>query len=166
MISRRFIQRSCLLLCFVALSVYLFYIGKGHTLLIDTNAVTINGKELRSPNEIEVSIDGKTPESMGRAERILVLVGGPQHQITIEVISDSDKKVEKQFTVPTFMDSAIVSVPAILGDAPPEYWVTTFTSPVLDDEPAEQIQREEDTAEEAAAKMIPSGETAVDPQKP
>ena len=44
MTSRSLIQRSCALLGLVALSAILFYIGKGHTLMVDTNAVTIDGK--------------------------------------------------------------------------------------------------------------------------
>jgi len=164
MTSRSLFQRSCVLLGFIALSVYLFYIGKGHTLLIDTNAVTINGKELRSPETIEVSIDGKPAESMGRAERILILAGGPRHTITIEVLSGDDKKVEKQFTIPTFMDSAVVSVPAILGDAPPEFWVTTFTAPPVEEAPAEQMQHEQD-APEATTEISPNA-TAPGQQKP
>lgn len=164
MTSRSLVQRSCVLLGFIALSIYLFYIGKGHSLLIDTNAVTIDGKELRSPETIEVSIDGKPAESMGRAERILVLVGGPQHRITIEVVSGDDKKVEKQFTIPTFMDSAIVSVPAILGDAPPEFWVSTFTAPPAEEAAAEQMQHEQDAPEAAA--QTPPDATAPGQPKP
>jgi len=164
MTSRSLLQRSGVLLGFIALSVYLFYIGKGHTLLIDTNAVTINGKELRSPETIEVSIDGKPAESMGRAERILVLVGGPKHSITIEVLSGGDKTVEKQFTIPTFMDSAVVSVPAILGDAPPETWIATFTAPPVEEAPAEQMQHEQDTPE-SAPQISPDG-SAPGQQKP
>ena len=155
MTSRSLIQRSGLVFALIALSVYLFYIGKGHTLLIDTNALTLDGKELRSAEMIEVSIDGKAAESMGRAERIQVLVGGPQHTITIEVVSGDDKKVEKKFTIPTFMETALVSVPAILGDAPPEHWVTTFTAPELEDAPAEQMHHEQDPAAETTAKPAP-----------
>ena len=59
MTSRSLFQRGGVLIGLIALSVYLFYIGKGHALLIDTNAVTIDGKELRAPEEIEVSIDGQ-----------------------------------------------------------------------------------------------------------
>ena len=164
MTSRSLFQRSGVLLGFIVLSVYLFYIGKGHTLLIDTNAVTINGTELRSPETIEVSIDGKPAESMGRAERILVLVGGPKHSISIEVLSGDDKMVEKQFTIPTFMDSAVVSVPAILGDAPPESWVTTFTAPPVEEAPAEQMQHEQDTPE--TAEQISPDATASGQPKP
>ena len=155
MTSRSLIQRSGLVFAMIALSVYLFYIGKGHTLLIDTNALSIDGKELRSAEMIEVSIDDKPAESMGRAERVQVLVGGPQHTITIEVVSGDDKKVEKKFTIPTFMETALVSVPAILGDAPPEHWVTTFTAPELEDAPAEQMHHEQDPAAETTAKPAP-----------
>jgi len=158
MTSRSLVQRSCVLIGLVLLSVYLFYIGKGHSLLIDTNALTIDGKELRAPEMIEVSIDGQASESMGRAERIQVLVGGPKHTITIEVVSGEERKVEKQFTIPTFMESAVVSVPAILGDAPPEHWVTSFTAPPVEDAPAEQMQHEQDAASPA------SPDTAEPPQ--
>jgi hypothetical protein len=150
MMSRSFIQRSCLLLGLIALSAYLFYIGKGHTLLIDTNALTINGQEFKSPEMIEVSIDGKAAESMGRAERILVSVGGPQHTILIEVISGGDRKVEKRLVVPTFMDTAVISIPAILGDAPAEYWLTHFTPPPMEEAPAEQMLFEKDAPDAAA----------------
>lgn len=164
MTSRGLIQRSALLFALLALSVYLFYIGKGHTLLIDTNALTINGQELRSAETIDVSIDGKAPESMGRAERIMVLVGGPRHTIAIEVVSGGDRKVEKQFVIPTFMDSAVVSVPAILGDAPAEYWVTQFSAPAAEDAPAEQMQHEEDASAVDAKPVAPA--TATDSTKP
>ena len=146
MTSRSLVQRGGVLVALIALSVYLFYIGKGHSLLIDTNALTIDGKELRAPEEIEVSVDGQPAESMGRAERIQVLVGGPQHTITIEVVSGEEKKVEKRFTVPTFMESAIVSIPAILGEAPAEHWVTAFTPPPAEEAPAEQMQHDEQDA--------------------
>ena len=162
MTSRSLFQRGGVLIGLIALSVYLFYIGKGHALLIDTNAVTIDGKVLRAPEEIEVSIDGQPAESMGRAERIQVLVGGPKHTITIEVISGQEKKVERQFTLPTFMESAIVSVPAILGEAPAEHWVATFTPPPMEETPAEQMQHEQD----APAPATSPDATAPAPTKP
>ena len=53
------------------------------------------------------------------------------------------------------METALVSVPAILGDAPPEHWVTTFTAPELEDAPAEQMHHEQDPAAETTAKPAP-----------
>lgn len=157
MTRRSLIQRCGVLVGLVLLSMFLFYIGKGHTLLIDTNAITIDGKEFRSAETIEVSIDGKASESMGRAERVQVLVGGPSHTVTIEVISGDERKVEKKLTIPTFMETAVVSVPAILGDAPPEHWMGPFTPPEIEDTPAEQMYHESDASETTA----PDSDTPV-----
>jgi hypothetical protein len=144
MSTRSLIQRSGVLLGLIALSAFLFYIGKGHLLLIDTNAVTINGQEFKSAETISVSVDGKEPEPMGRAERIMVTVAGPKHRILIAVESGEAKKVEQSFRISTWMDTAVVSVPAILGEAPPQYWVTRFVPPPREDTPAEKMQQQED----------------------
>ena len=140
MTRRSLIQRTCVVLGLIALGAVLFYIGKGHTLLIDTNAVTIDDKELRSPSSVTVSVDGEKLNSpMGRAERVMVTVSGPRH--TIAIVDDAtDKKVEKTFAIPTFMDMAVVSVPAILGGAPAEHWIAPFTPPSPEDTPVEKMQ--------------------------
>lgn len=141
MTSRSLIQRTGVVLGLIALSAYLFYIGRGHTLLLDTNAVTIDGKELRSFASATVSVDGKELNSpMGRAERVMLVVSGPRHRISITDDADAGNKVERIFTIPTFMDRVIVSIPAILGDAPAEHWVTLFTPPPVEDAPAEKMQ--------------------------
>ncbi|MDR1622930.1 MAG: hypothetical protein LBS00_11200 [Synergistaceae bacterium] len=141
MTRRSLIQRACVVLGLIALGACLFYIGKGHTLLIDTNAVTIDDAELRSWASATVSVDGKKlNSSMGRAERVMVDVSGPKHTIVIVNDADTDKKVEKTFRIPTFMDMAVVSVPAILGGAPAEHWVTPFTPPPAADTPVEKMQ--------------------------
>jgi hypothetical protein len=149
MSSRSLMQRGALLLALLMLSAWLFYIGKAHTLLIDTNAVTLDGREFKSGEAITVSVDGKAPEDMGRAERILVLVAGQEHTIAIEVVSGGERKIEKRFRVPLFMDSALVSIPAMLGDAAPEHWVTQFAAADREDAPAEQMQHEGDAAQPA-----------------
>lgn len=143
MTSRSLIQRVSVILGLIALSACLFYIGKGHTLLIDTNAVTIDGKEMRSLPSVTVFINGKEEDMMGRAERIMVNVGGPSHTIVIVDDNDKTKRVERSFTVPTSMDTAVISIPAILGGAPPEYWVTEFTPTPLEDAPIEKMQMQQ-----------------------
>jgi hypothetical protein len=158
MTKRSLIQRGGLLVALLGLSTFLFYIGKGHTLLIDTNAVTIEGKEYRSAETISVSIDGKEPEPMGRAERILATVAGPGHRILIQVESGEPRTVEKSFRISTWMDTAIISVPAILGETAPEHWVTKFVPPPREDTPAEKMQQQIDTPEP------PAPATAVPPK--
>jgi len=141
MISRSFVQRTCVLLGIIALCVYLFYIGKGHTLLLDTNTLTIDDKELRSYSSAIISVNGKKLRSpMSRAERVRVTVSGQKHKIVIIEAANTENITEKHFTIPTFMDMVIVSIPAILGDAPSEYWVTQFSPPPLENAPIERMQ--------------------------
>lgn len=139
--SRRLIQRVCVLLGLLAVSVYLFYVGKGHVLLLDTNMITIDGKESRSYSSATVSVNGKElSSSMGRAERSMVSVSGPNHTITIVDDADTDRRVEKTFTIPTFMRMAVISIPAILGGAGAEHWIAPFTPPPMQDTPVEKMQ--------------------------
>lgn len=86
------------------LSVFLFYIGKGHALLIDTNALNVDGKTYTAPAMMEVSLGGEA-ESMGPSERSMANVGGPSHKLKIEIFNDSgesEKVVEHSFSIPTF----------------------------------------------------------------
>ncbi len=165
MTARSLIQRAGVVIALLVLSVYLFYIGKGHTLLIDTNTITIDGKELRAWESATVSIDGKEMDTpMGRAERVMVEVGGPKHTILIVDDADEDKRVEKEFVIPTFMDMVLVSVPAIIRDAPAEHWISRFTPPPIEEAPVEQMQREEDFAAEHGDKT--SGDKAPEDKAP
>lgn len=148
MTGRSLMQRACVVLGLIALSVGLFFIGKGHTLLLDTNTLTVNGQELRSLPSVTVFLDGKEVDTMGRAERVMVNVGGPWHTIAIVDDANPEKRVERSLTIPTFLDMAIVSLPAILGDAPPEHWISLFTPPPLEDAPVEKMQMQRDEPEE------------------
>ncbi|MDR2175460.1 MAG: hypothetical protein LBO82_05940 [Synergistaceae bacterium] len=141
MTLRSLIQRTGVVLGLLVLAACLFYIGKGHTLLLDTNTITIDGKEFRSLPSVTVSVDGKELDfPMSRAERVMVDVSGPEHTIVIADEADAEKKVEKNFTIPTFMDRVLVSIPAILGSAPAEYWIAPFTPDPVDHAPAEKMQ--------------------------
>lgn len=144
MTLRNTIQRICVVLMLIALSVFFFYCGKGHTLLLDTNAVTVAGKEMRSLASVTVFINGKEEDSMGRGERVMVMVSGPDHTIVIVDDADPAKRVERSFIIPTFLDTAVVSIPAILGNAPSEYWVTLFTPPPLEEAPIERMHMQAD----------------------
>ena len=148
MTSRSLTQRMGVVLGLIALAACLFYIGKGHTLLLDTNAVTIDGREFRSYASATVIVDGKELNSpMGRAERAMVVVSGPKHRIVIVDDADAAKRVEKTFTIPTFMDRVLVSIPAMLGDAPAEHWIAPFIPQPVEQAPVEKMQYYQEPAE-------------------
>ncbi|MCL1876156.1 MAG: hypothetical protein FWF87_07880 [Synergistaceae bacterium] len=143
MSPRSLFQRMCVVLALIAIATFLFYIGKGHTLFIDTNALTVGDNELRSYASATVIVNGKKlNSSMGRAERSMVVVGGPKHTIEIVDDADTDRRVTKKLTIPTFMNKVIVSIPAIIGDCPEEYWITPFIPPSMVDVPVEKMQQQ------------------------
>jgi hypothetical protein len=105
----------------------------------------IDGKEFRSFASAAVSVDGQElNSSMGRAERAMLAVSGPRH--TIVIADDAGDKVEKTFTIPTFMERVLVSIPAILGNAPAEYWIAPFTPEPASHAPVEKMQLYEEPA--------------------
>ena len=141
MSMRSLVQRTCVVLALIALSVYFFNIGKAHVLLIDTNAVTIDGVELRSHESATIKVnDIELKSPIKQNERVSVTVGGPRHTIIISDDSDADSIVKREFTIPTFMERAIVSVPAILANAPEEHWITEFIPPPPQATPVEKMQ--------------------------
>jgi len=141
MIMRSLIQRTCVVLALIALAVYFFYIGKAHVLLIDTNAITIDGEALRSHESATIRVNNIELRSpIKQNERVSVTVGGPKHTIIISDDSDADNIVKREFSVPTFMERAIVSIPAILANAPEEHWVTEFIPPPPRATPVEKMQ--------------------------
>lgn len=142
---RRTIVRAVLFLLVVLLSAWLFRVGKGHTLLLDTNTVEFDGKELRSAEAISVSVDGREPEEMGRVERVIVdNLMGSSHSVVIEVISGEEKKIETSFTIPAAVDTALLRIAAVLNGAPGKEWVVPFVEEKAKEEAVEQTVHQEE----------------------
>ena len=145
MTKRTVVVRSVLLILILAFSAFLFNIGKGHTLLLDTNALTFEGKELTSADTVSVSVDGREPEEMARAERLIVdNLMGASHRVAIEVLSGEDKKIETSFSIPASLDSAVLRLAAILRGAPESTWVEPFTETKQEESAVERTVQQED----------------------
>jgi hypothetical protein len=138
---RSLIQRTCVAITLIALSVYLFYIGKAHVLLIDTNSITIDNEVLRSHASATIRVnDIELRSPIKQDERVSVTVSGSRHTLVIVDDSDTDIIIKRNFTIPTFMERAIVSIPAIIANVPEEHWVNEFIPPRLQEETEEKMQ--------------------------
>jgi hypothetical protein len=144
MSRRSLVARSALAAMIVALAVFLFLAGKGHVLYLDTNSLEAGGRALRAPELAAVSVDGAEPEEMGRAERVIVNVAGPSHEVSIEQLSGEGEKVVRKISLPTSWTEILISIPAILAGAGDELVVTRYVEPEAVDEPAERtVQQDE-----------------------
>jgi hypothetical protein len=159
MTRRSLVIRSSLLALILALSVWLYFAGKGHTVYFDTRAITIDGIEYRAPDTTAVSIDGGEVEEMGRAERALRTVMGPSHLFAAESLAGDGKAAKARIRIPVGMDEAILSVPALLAGLPPDKIVSPFAAPSAassDEEEPESVMPETDDGPSEGA--TPSGE--------
>lgn len=112
-------------------AVFLFWIGKGHTLLLDNQNIKIAGQAYKATHRLNVSINNQEPIDLKKGLRKAAkdMVAGPWHTITVEVI-DKDKSVlktvKKTFTVG--MDEMfLLSLPALLADE--SAWIQPFEPP-------------------------------------
>ena len=127
--KKRTLYRVLALGCIVLLSIFLFWIGKGHTLLLDNKDVTIDGKSYAALNSLRVTINKQEPVALRSGMRKLPknMVAGPWHTIKVEVLDNKEviKIVEKKFSLP-LKDMFILNIPALLEDEP--LWVQEFIS--------------------------------------
>lgn len=126
MTKRSAIARAIALAAVFGLSAWMFVIGKGHAVYIDTNAIILDGAERAAPDTSIVTIDSLKEEEMGRAERSMVTVAGPRHKVKVESMSGDGKVWERAFSIPTSMDSVVLSIPAVIAGAPDSAVVTRF----------------------------------------
>ncbi|MBN1980328.1 MAG: hypothetical protein JW795_02270 [Chitinivibrionales bacterium] len=147
MITKRVLLRSGGGILITALSIYLFYIGKGHTIIIDNSTVQHAGVEIKSVEMAGVSIDGAKAEEIGRAERIMVQTSGPSHRVTVEIIAGKEqgKKISQRFKIPTAWSTVLLSVPMVLSGLPDSAWCTVFVAPEQQAAEAEKTIQQEDS---------------------
>jgi len=138
MTKRSLVAKSIALAAIVALAVAMFFVGKGHTVYLDTNAVTIAGKEARAPDLSSVVFDDNEPEEMGRAERVIANAIGAKHSVKVESLDGDGKKAERTIRIPTSWEDVSISIPALLAGAPDSAVMTLYAALDRVDEPAEK----------------------------
>lgn len=120
--TKRNMYQIGLVVVLILIAALLFRIGKGHTLLIDNNAMTINGKAYAAVEAVRVTVDGQPkPITVKSGERDQTIVKGASHSVKAELLDANGTvtaTVEKKFKLATLADAFILSTPAILADDP------------------------------------------------
>ena len=106
--NRRLIIRLLLVALWIGLGVFLFIVYRGHTILIDNRNVT--EPELRAPNMITVTMDGKKSMDFFRGDRDIFKMSGSRHLIRVD-FSDGTPPFETFFKLPLRPDVFLLSIP-------------------------------------------------------
>ena len=129
--TRRTLYRLIALAVVVVLAVLLFWIGKGHTLLLDNKEVKRDGQKYKAERLVQIIINDQEPVEVksGMRKAAKDVVAGPWHSIKIEVLDRQKnvvKTVEKKFSL-SLDDMFVLSIPVLLAED--ANWIETFVPP-------------------------------------
>lgn len=126
--NRRIIIRIVFVLLLILLGVWMFFIGKQHTLLLDNQTVD----DIRALDLVYVQVDNQPELELVRRMRDQALVTGQSHTVRITYTDSSwnEVTIEKDIHIPLNESMMLLSVPVLLSDpdAPQEEWLTHFES--------------------------------------
>jgi len=116
------------LLVLVLLSVFLYNIGKGYTLLLDNKDIELPGGTAKALAMVEVQVDNEEPIELYPRDRDMVLVNGKSHTISITAYNKSFAEIGSykiRFKLREKSDMFLLSMPALAAEA--EDWISPFS---------------------------------------
>lgn len=126
--KRRLIIRIAFVLLLILLGVWMFFIGKQHTLLLDNMTVG----DYRALDLVYVSVDGGDELELTRRMRDQAIVTSQSHRVSITYTDSSwnEVTIEKKIKFPLNENMMLLSIPTLIAnpDAPQEVWLTHFES--------------------------------------
>lgn len=126
--KRRLIVRISAVVIVLLIAVWMFFIGKQHTVLLDNKTVD----DIAALDLIEVTVDKQPSIEITKRMRDQAIVTGQKHTLTIVYTDDSGNEIvlEKDISIPLGENMVLVSLPVLIAnpDAPQEDWLEPFES--------------------------------------
>lgn len=146
--KRRLIIRIAFVLLLILLGIWMFFIGKQHTLLLDNMTVG----DYRALDLVYVSVDGGDELELTRRMRDQAIVTAQTHTVRITYTDSSwnEVTIEKKIHIPLNENMMLLSIPTLIADpdAPQEVWLTHFESMAV-------------TVDDSASDVVITDETAA-----
>lgn len=143
-VNKRFWVRSAAIIVILAFSVFLFFIGRQHTILVDNKSITINETEFQALQLVEVQINKQPPLELAARDRDKYEATGQKHTVTIMYTDKTweEHVIVRTFKVPLMQDMLIISIPALVGnpDSEQSVWLENYELPTyaMTAQPAEE----------------------------
>ncbi len=128
--QRTLLIRVAAIVLVILFAIFLFHIGRQHTVLIDNNTVTRDGLELQALKLADVQI-GKKGELIEMTPRIRdkALVVGQRHKVKM-IYTDvnwNEHVYERSFKIPLMQNMVLISLPALLENPDDvSYWLENY----------------------------------------
>jgi 16S rRNA G966 N2-methylase RsmD len=132
-LNRTFWFRSIAIFIILVFAVFLFFIGKQHTILLDNKTVTVGGKEINALQLVEVQINNLEPMELAARDRDKEEVTGQKHSVTI-IYTDpnwEEHTIERTFKVPLMQEMVLLSIPTLVAnpEADQSLWLENYEPP-------------------------------------
>jgi hypothetical protein len=140
--------RAIVVLLLAGVGFLMYKIGREFDVIIDNGTADIGGARYEAMEYGMVTIDGdeKKGFNMWARDRVIKKMAGINHRLSVKVMNEDDdsvmKIVERQVTLGFNQRAMMVSIPAILGNAPD----ILTPNPLYAPEPAINPAREPDAS--------------------
>ena len=135
----RTLQRFIVLCLILALSAWLFYIGREHQVFLDNKTIEVGGQSFRALAFVKVSVAGKPPVELMPRDRDVTAAVGPRFTVTVEVMDEFGEEVEKVIEKemsPGFSWNMMLSLPLLAAGRDDFVLSPPTAAPVKTDIPA------------------------------
>lgn len=143
--NRTFFIRLTAIVLVILLAVWMFFIGKQHTILLDNKTVG----DFKALSEVEVQVDKQGALFLMPRDRDQAIVTAQKHKVVIKYTDSSWNEVEivKTVKLPLMDSMMLLSIPTLVAnpDAPQSEWLTHFEIQVTPPEKDEVVITDEVT---------------------
>ena len=143
--NRTFFIRLTAIVLVILLAVWMFFIGKQHTILLDNKTVG----DFKALSEVEVQVDKQEALFLMPRDRDQAIVTAQKHRVVIKYTDSSWNEVEivKTVKLPLSDSMMLLSIPTLVANPEAEQseWLTHFEIQVTPPEKDEVVITDEVT---------------------
>jgi hypothetical protein len=136
--KRSILARLIALVAVIALACVMFVVGRGHTIYFDNKDLEAGGQKYEAFYKVEVFVGDESVAKLKAGDRGMVTTMGQKFRMVLHI---TPKEGEKKYgsavslKVPYNMDGIILNIPAILGGAAEDVYMSEFIpTPVTETE--------------------------------
>jgi hypothetical protein len=132
-LTRTFWIRTAAIAIILVFSVFLFFIGKQHTVLVDNKTVAVNGVEVKALQLVEVQVNFLDSLELAARDRDKFDVTGQKHKVTV-IYTDAnweEHTIVRTFKVPLMQEMVMILLPALVAnpEGDQSLWLENYELP-------------------------------------
>jgi len=134
-LNRMFWARLVAILLVLLFAVFLFFLGRQHTVLVDNKTITVEGKEYRALQLVEIQVDKQPSMELAARDRDKFEVTKQSHTVTMTFTDSNwdEKTIVRKIKIPLMEDMAMILIPVLAAnpEADQSVWLQNYVAPTV-----------------------------------